>query len=514
MVCSTFAEDKKPDLQYDFWKNKQGITIQACLSGYNAKKVLWLLPSFIERNNYHKSLEVVTNIRDNISLKYDYIETNYRGSTCISYTLEHYKGWYNQLFQDISEDSFLIFGKHSIIIPESVFKDHQNINVKFNWNNFPQQINSNLDQVLDNKQVKLSLQDFDSLYYAKGYNTLYVDSKKQNKFIYTQDYYVLIEKIKPQLISINTYLKKHFPSININRNTFIFVENESPINTNPDFAYGNGQEFIQVVGMNTKQIFDTEFIRSFTHEYLHKIIGYTVKFRPEKSDKEFWFKEGFVDYLSIQILLEIWNIDNYMNFYNSRIYKYFALNMHKYRLKDLYNKYIYDEAGYIAGMFYASKLNNFIIFHTNGTNDLIGLLSVFISQFVKNNKLYFSEELFFKSIEVLIKKPFSSIEELRTNSSLLSSELLFGTLRLKKQKMQVPIYSYDLYELVSTMHFNNKRVVKMFPKSTEPFLYYLELINKNNKIEQMVLKPSYITKSIPQYELIPSSWPSVKALSL
>lgn len=502
IACSAFAGTEKPVLQYEFWQEKEGIKIQSCLSGHNVKEVQWLLPFLIE------SLEVVTDTRKQITSKYDYIETNYQGKTCIKYKLENHKGWHNYgYFQDISEDSFLIIGKrHSLIIPESILKNYKNINVKFNWHNFPKQIDSNFNQA-SNEPLSLTFKDFDSLYYVMGYEILYADSEKKNKFIYPQGYSMLVDEIKPKLTIINAYLEKHLPSTNIDYNTFIFVENQFQMSGNPGTAYSNDKEFLQLVGVNKKQTLDIELIRTFIHEYLHKMIGCAVQFDPRRHNKESWFKEGFVDYLSAKILLDtnIWSIENYIDFYNSRIYKYFALEMDKYKLQDLYNKYVYEEAHYTAGMLYASKLDNFIISHTAGSNDLMGFLRMFCSHFIKNKKLDFSEELFFESLKSFIKKPFPNIEELRKSNSLLSDGLLFGKIYLTKKEMQVPTYSCNFYELISTMTFNDKKVISMLSKANEPWIHHLELIDKDKKIEYVVLKPSYVTKFIPQYEARPPS---------
>lgn len=503
MSCSAYAATKKPNLRYDFWQDEAGIKVQVCLFNHNSKKISWLLPRFVERNEHNKSFEIITNNKKYITPKYDYIDTNYKGDkTCIIYTLEEYKGWYNQYFQDISGDSFLIFGNHSLIIPESAFLDHKKIDVEFNWNNFKIQIDSNLDKKFSQNITSFTQQDFDSLYFSGGYEVLYTDKFKNNKWIYPIKYHAIIAKIVPKLEVLNNYLEKHL-AFNNSRNSFIFVENNFKTQENPGTAYSNGHEFVQIVGINKEQTVDIEFIRTFIHEYLHKIIGHTIKFKNERYNKEWWFKEGFVDYLSCKILLEtnIWSIEDYMSFYNSRIYTYFAFRMDKYKLNEMYDKYMYDEVGYIAGMLYASNLDEFIMNNTNGNKRLLDFLRDFLALFTGNENLYFSESLFYKSLKSFIKIPFPSIEELRDTNNLLNQQLLSGKLYLRNKEMLLPQYSYDFYELVSTMHFNNKKVVSIIPEPNESYSYHLELADENNKIEHFILKPLYITTIIPQYEL-------------
>lgn len=509
MSCNAYSEVKKPNLEYEFWKNKEGIKVQACLCDYNTKEVLWLLPSAVEQNKYSKSFKIIDDTKRNVTPKYDYIETNSNSNkTCISYTLEKNKGWYNQwsnqYFQDISEDSFLLFGNHSLIIPESVFEEFENIDVKFRWNNFQKSIYSGLSDVKHSKYYSLTLKDFDSLFFASGYEVISLDQLSEDKLIYPKNYYSIISKAASQLKDINAFLKEKHLAIKSYRNTFIFVENDYNSPQNPGSAYSNNKDFVQIVGVNHKQKWDRSLIRTFIHEYLHKIIGFTIKFEAKKSSEEWWFKEGFTDFLTMQILLEtnIWNIEDYMHYFNDRIYEYYTFEMYKYKLNEMYNKYIYDEAGYIAGMLYASKLNEFIMNNTDNTKGLLDFLSNFATLFIKNENLYFSEDLFFKKLKLFVKKPFPTIEELRETNSLLNQKLLSGKLSLQHKKIKIPNYPCDFYNLATTMQFNNKKIVSIITSSSDSYIHYLKLVDEENKFEEFTLEPLYTDQIIPQYEEI------------
>lgn len=505
MSCSAYATTKKPSLKYEFSKNEVGIKVQACLSNYGAEKILWLLPRFIEQNKNNKSFEIISDTTSYTIPKHDYIETSSKSNlTCVTYILEEYKGWYNQYFQDISEDSFLIFGNHSLIIPESAFTKHKSINVEFNWNNCLKPVYSDLDDMKHTKPHSLTLRDFDSLYFAAGYEVLNISQFSKDKLIYPKKYHDVIVNIVPKLKIINSYLEENHLAINKYSNSFIFAENNYKVSENPGTAYSNGKEFVQIVGINIDQIFNKLLVKTFIHEYLHKIIGHTIKFKSKKSDKEWWFKEGFVEYLSCKILLEtnIWDIEDYMNFYNSRIYMYFAFGMDKYKLNDMYDKYIYDEAGYIVGMFYASKIDEFIMDQTKGKKRLLDFLNNFLNLFIKNKNLYFSENLFFKNLKFFIKTSAPSIEELHNKNNLLNPKLLSGKLSLQNKKMQIPQYSYNFYDLVTSMTVNNKKIISIIPNSVDSYVYHLKLVDENNKIMSITLRPLYKDKFIPQYKLL------------
>ena len=496
----------KPQLKYDFRQNKKGMKVQACLHNHGNQEILWLLPSMVEQNK-DQSFEVITDTKKYVKPKYDYIETSSNTQkTCITYTLENYKGWYNQYFQDISEDSFLIFGHYiSLIIPESIFDNNEKIDVAFNWHNFTKDVISNLDDINHKKQYSLTLKEFETLYFAKGYETLYTDKSKKNKWIYPEKHHKVLSQLMARLKKINNWLKEHINPRDT-RNHFIFVENNYKTHANPGSGYDNNKDFVQVVGINKDQAIDKALMRTFTHEYVHKIIGCTIRFKPENYSKEWWFKEGFVDFLTSQILLEtnIWNIEDYMNFYNERIYKYFAFGMNKYKLSDMY-KPMYEEAGYIAGMLYAAKLNELIISNSNGSKSMSDFIADFQYLFINDANLYFSESLFEKKWKEFIQAPFPSIQKVLDTNSLISPKLLSGKLSIKSKKMQLPKYEHDFYELVSTMRLNNKNIIAIMPSSTDPYVLNMKLIDdENNKIEEFTLKPNYKTETIPQYELSPN----------
>ena len=175
--------------------------------------------------------------------------------------------------------------------------------------------------------------------------------------------------------------------------------------------------------------------------------------------------------------------------------------MNKYSLNDMYTKPMYEEAGYIAGMLYAAKLNELIMKESNNKKSLLDFLGHLNSVFIANNNksLSFSNDFFFSNLKSFINTPVSNIEELRAQNNLLPKTLL-SKFYLTNKKMKIAEYQYDWYEMMTNMKLKNKRIIEIRP-AEKPDIYYFKLLDKDNTIEELTLKPSYIYKNIPQYEL-------------
>lgn len=497
---STFANNHK--LLYVFNFKPDGLHIKSCLRNAN-KNLLWLLPKLIENNKKHQTIKIETS-QNNITLlpRYDYAESaNALGeNVCISYILEYGSNWYNGYFHEVNKKSFLIFGNHSLPIPDFKEKDKDILDIEFIWKNFNQPIVSTFGDFTSNITLTVKPIAFNSLYFSSGYNKLANDNKG-TKLLFQPHYKNIIENLNQRMLKIVHVVDNYFNIANSINNTVIFVQSEKVYFDNPGFALSDNKNFLQVIGLKKKQIVDSNLIYTMAHEYFHKVIGYLIKIDPQNQNNDYWFLEGFTDYFSTKIALEIgiWNIDDYLKFYNKRIYKYFAYRMQKHKITDLYGKYIYDDAGYIVGMMYAHKIDSVIKINSGGKLNLLDFLKLFISEISDKHGSYFSMNLFLNQLYHYSLTKFEDIELFRKGKDLLSKSILDNSLCLTMKTMYVPNYEVDLFKLVKELKIHDRNIISIKEDCANEYIHHIEFIDSNRNIHTAVLRPFFTSALIPQY---------------
>jgi hypothetical protein len=313
-------------------------------------------------------------------------------------------------------------------------------------------------------------------------------------------YYNIIEQIKPNFAAIDQWLRKHL-NLNGKKDNLLLIEDDYKAHKDSSSLRYNKEKFIDVFHIGEEQGLNPDLIRSFIRKYVHKIIDNKIRFKPERSKKEWWFKEGFTDFLTAQLLLKtkIWNIKTYLDFYNKRIYNYFLYDMHLYQLEKMHGKYLYNEAGHIAGMLYAARLNEVIV-NLTGNKDLLNFLVYFFNLFDKDKTLYFSEKLLAKALKNFTGETCASIERLRAMNKLISPILLSGKISAHSKSIIIPKHG-SFYKIITNMKINGKEITSITQDQTFSHLYHLKLRNKKGEIEKYTLRPTYKKQIIPQYIL-------------
>lgn len=501
MFCSnTYANIKKLSYVFDF--KSDGLHIKACLQNAN-KNLVWLLPKFIEINKKDHQVRIQTSQSEIVlSPKYDYIESlNKAGdNVCVLYTLGYGSGWYNGYFQDINKKKFLIFGDHSFVIPDFKDNDINVSNVTFIWKNFNQLIDSTFGSFQKNITVDIKQIGFSSFYFSSGYNVV-VNGTGHNKLVFQSQHSSIIKTLNHKMVKIIQTVDNYFNISDSFYNTFVFVQNDRVYPGNPGYALSDNQNFLQVIGLNHKQIIDNNLLYTIAHEYFHKIIGYLIKIDPQNQNKDYWFLEGFTDYFSTKLNLDIgiWSLDDYLEFYNKRIYQYFSFGMQKHEIADLYGLYIYDNAGYIAGMMYAHKIESTLKENSYGKLNLLDFIKIFMNKLANNKQYYFSTHLFLNQLYKYSGIQFKDIETLRKSKGLLDKKILDNSLCLIKKSVKVPYYKVDLFKLVKELKITDKDIKSIKEDSKNEYVHQLEVIDNNQHIQSILLQPFFKLATIPQY---------------
>lgn len=469
-------------LIYNFERSNNDLNIQTCLFNSQLNRVLWLIPFEIKQKNRSFSLLYLGN-KKTLYPKYDYIETlKLDDKICIEYTV-------NNIFKKNNNELLLLVEEY-LLIPETIFKNDNKVEVKFNWLNFNAQI-------LSNKQNNLySLDDLNSKFFAINYKA---DSINNKNFIHKNFSSNQINKLNKIIDKIDNFLKYKF-NIALYRinNNFIFKIRNLFTNEVGGKAFIGKKSFTQTVFIKKQQQIDNPLMLTFTHEYIHKIIGGIIRFRPEYSAKEYWFKEGFTDYLASRILYEtnIWTINDYKEFYNKRLYNYYVFNMNEYSSEDLHDSYFLKQSGYNEGMFYASYLNEYIRKQMQNKNDLLDFLKYYISLFPKKY-IYFSNDSFYKELTNFINSNIDIKSDRKPY--LLSKTILNNKLELSFEDLSVPIYKTKLYDIFKNFKYNNGDVTKIIPLPDN--FYFINIVNNSNETQTFLLTPNYKYKFIPQYKV-------------
>tara|TARA_B110000211_G_C14066471_1_gene547884 strand:+ start:917 stop:2488 length:1572 start_codon:yes stop_codon:yes gene_type:complete len=498
IICSNICPSQSHSkLSYTFSFKQDGLNIKACLKGSD-KNISWLLPKFLENNSSKKHITIIDrNNEDVIYPEYDYIElqSSYGRDLCISYILDYNSVWYNDYYQDINKDRFLLLGNLSLITPD--FNKDKILNIEFIWEDFNKLVNSTFGSFYNKINLKITLNELNFVYFVYGYDVI---EQNNIKLIINPSCKHIINPLRDKIVKIAKKMNDEFNIKNRFKDTLIFVLNDELYNLNPGFVLSDNYNFLQIVGLNNSQIIDYKLLYTISHEFFHKIIGFLIKVNPEQQAKDYWFLEGFTDYFSTLLNLSngIWTIDDYLKFYNKSIYNYYVYQMQNYNLNEMHGKYIYEKSGYIIGMMYAHKIDA-ILKEQSKELSVLKFLKLFLKKIHHNNQKYFTFQFFLKQLFDYSNIHFNDINLLNKKGELLNKKILDNSLCLIMKKMYAPYYNIDLFTLVKDLTIDDKTIVSIKRDLKNEYKYYIEVIDKKEGIKSIILDPSFHFRMVPQY---------------
>jgi len=258
------------------------------------------------------------------------------------------------------------------------------------------------------------------------------------------------------------------------------------------------------------------------HEHLHKWFGGKLKQKPKDQVNNGWFIEEFTDYYTnyINYKYGLWDLDQYLEDYNSSLREFFTNDYGKFIIKDLNNYYHNPpQLLYKIGVIIAHEINQKIKTHTNSKMNLDDYI-VRLMQFVGNNKDFlFSSKIFSTTLKDFIglDNSESLLENIPISSlQVKAKEILEGKAKLLYNKIQIPNYGFDLFNSALDMKIKNLNKNSELYKNGVRNGYTIDGIwypNKqdliltinvriNNTIQTIKIEPVYIEKTIAQYTIL------------